>query len=290
MMRNFFSKLLLYCAIPFFTLSCKNDDLIETVNTAPIDNVDPISWVKVFEDQFDGDLNKWEKTNRFDYNSNLCFYASTNPIIASMDNKSCLQLSASATGNNYTSGHVKSLFSFKPNTNEAYHLYASIKLMAKSGTEFKGFAQTYGAWPAFWTVNETNWPTNGEIDIVEAYSFGTSARYASNLFYGTTTGNNLLGTSAERGFENTEGWHTYHQYWKNDNGNVTIEIFLDDAKVATYTNAINTNLRLENFSAHNIIFNLNVGSNTGIFNNAQINLFSNTYMYVDWVQVDKRTI
>ena len=294
-MKNFKSKVVACSIIVMVNISCKTDDASEIVIVpVPLENntVENQSWTKVFEDQFSGNLSQWEKTNRFDYNSTICFYASSNPVIASIDDKSCLQLSASSTGGNYTSGHVKSTFSFQPSIGEEYHLYASVKLVAKDGTAFKGFSETYGAWPAFWTVNETNWPTKGEIDIFEGYSFGTSARYASNLFYGTTTGTNLLGTSAERGFENTEGWHTYHQYWKNENGNVAIEIFLDDAKVATYTNAINSNLQLQNFNAHNIIFNLNVGSNTnvGIFDNAQINLFTTTYMYVDWVKLDKRLI
>jgi beta-glucanase (GH16 family) len=248
-------------------------------------------WVRVFTDNFDanGNLNNWEKTSRKDYNSNICNYVSDNPRLANLDNRDCLQLSAYRSGSEYNSGHVKSYFTFNPGNNEEYYVTARIKLIALEGTTFRGFAQTYGAWPAFWTVQENNWPTRGEIDILEGYSFGNFARYASNLFYGTSTGRNLLGNTAERGYNLDEGWHTYQLRWRNINGSVTVEIWVDGTMRSSYTNSTNNQLRLENFRDHNIIFNLNVGSNTGIFDNSRINLLSRTYMYIDDVIVDKRT-
>ena len=296
-MKNFILKLVLFSSLMFFQVSCEKEEIdtnlqsdTEVSNTD--DNLRVGPWQRVFTDNFNssGNLNQWQKTNRKDYNSNICNYVSGNPRLASLDNKQCLELSAYKYGNEYRSGHVKSYWDFHPANNEEYHLTASIKLIAKEGSTYKGFAQTYGAWPAFWTVQETNWPTKGEIDILEGYSFGNSARFASNLFYGTSTGNNLLGNSAERSYSLNEGWHTYQQRWKNVNGTVTVEIWVDGTRRAQYSNATNSQLRLQNFKDHNIILNLNVGSNTGIFDNSRINLFSRAYMYVDYVRVDKRTI
>jgi hypothetical protein len=187
---------------------------------------------------------------------------------------------------------LKSNFTFKPAVNQEYHVSASIKLIAMSGSTYEGFSSTYGAWPAFWTVQETNWPVNGEIDIMEGYSFSGSTRFTSNLFYGTSAGNNLLGNSCTKQYTVSEGWHVYDQYWQNVNGAVTLTIKLDGATVSTYTNSINGNLKLQNFGPHNIMLNLNVGSNSnvGIFNNSLINLFSKTMMWVDYVTVDKRSL
>ena len=252
------------------------------------------AWTRLFTDDFtsSSSFNNWNKANRADYNSSSCIYDPNVPVIGNYDSRSVLVLTATKNGSTYKSGLIKSNYSFKPNVNEEYRTSASIKLIAMDGTTWKDFTQTYGAWPAFWTVQETNWPTNGEIDIVEAYSYGNSAKYASNLFYGTSANNNQLGNTCEKPYGVSSDWHMYDEYWKNVNGAVTVTIQLDGVTVATYTNAINGNLQLQNFGPHNIIFNLNVGSNSnlGIFNNSQINLFSKTMMWVDYVTVDKRTL
>jgi len=247
-------------------------------------------WQMVFSDEFTGSGN-WQLTNRKDYNSNICNYTSSAISFGTEDGKSVMRLTATkVSSTDFRSGHVKSNFSFKPGNNEEYKVSSYIKLVAMNGASYTGFSSTYGAWPAFWTVQENAWPTQGEIDIMEGYSFGGSTKFASNLFYGATSGQNQLGNTQERTYSVGEGWHWYDEYWKNQNGNVTVTIAIDGVTKATYTNANNGNLRLQNFGPHNIIFNLNVGANSGIFNNNNINLFSKTMMWVDLVKVEKRTL
>ncbi len=292
--------LLLSSIIATGFLSCK-DSTIEFSNGGQALSVHSsarvaaIAWTTVLNDDFNtgATLSQWTFANRADYNSSKCIYSPLVPIIGSLDGNSCLLITATKTTTGYKSGLCKSNFSFKPAKNEEYHTFSRIKLLAKSGTVFKGFADTYGAWPAFWTVQETAWPTQGEIDIMEGYSFGTASttRFASNLFYGTTTGVSLLGVTAEKSISIGEGWHTYEEFWKNQTGVVTVKIVVDGLTTATYTNNINPNLKLQNFGPHSVILNLNVGSNDSNFiNPTLVNLFDQTQMYVDFVRVEKRTI
>lgn len=277
-----------------FTNCSQKDDEVKPSNTQGSSHLKAASaWTNVFTDNFDNtnSWNNWARTERFDYNSKLCKYLASDPQIATYDNRSCLVLTATKNGSIWNSGHVKSNFSFKPALNEEYRTSSYIKLIAVNGGVYTSFSSTYGLWPAFWTVQETNWPVNGEIDIFEGYSYGTYTKFASNLFYSKSPRRNQLGTSCERPYSVSEGWHMYDEYWSNMNGAVTVTIQLDGVTVATYTNAANSNLKLENFGPHNIILNLNVGATTwNAFDNSLINVFDKTMMWVDYVTVDKRTL
>jgi len=133
---------------------------------------------------------------------------------------------------------------------------------------------------------------------MEGYSFAPNAsRFTSNLFYGTSSGANLLGNAAERSYpgnfdiNGNGGWHLYESFWKMQNNVVTVTIKVDNITVSTYTNGSAGNLNLNNFGPHSIIFNLNVGSKDSNFIDPnKINLFTTAMMWVDDVTVYKRPI
>lgn len=273
----------------------------QLVNIKSTSKITTAPWVKQFEDTFDvgSPLSQWTKEQRSDYNSPYCDYHSSVPTTQWRDGKQCLEIKTKKLSNNkYQSGFITSHYQYKPENNTEYMLSANIKLTAMDGGAYRSFTETYGAWPAFWSVQGNGWPTKGEIDIMEGYSFAQSrSRFASNLFYGTVIGTNLLGNSAERNYPDNfdinanNGWHFYESFWKMKNNAVTITIKVDHVTVAVYTNSSTTNLNLNSFEEHSIIFNVNVGSKDSSFIDPnKINLFSTVMMWVDDVSVYKRAI
>lgn len=296
--------LMLTCV--FGLLSCAENPVTEN-ESAPISTnvstkkVAGSPWIKQFEDTFDvgSSLSQWTKEQRADYNSWYCDYASSVPTTQWRDGKQCLEIKTTKLNTyKYQSGFITSNYQYKPENNTEYMLSANIKLIAMDGANYRSFKDTYGAWPAFWSVQGNGWPTKGEIDIMEGYSFAPNAsRFTSNIFYGTSVGTNLLGNSAERNYpgnfniDGNNGWHLYESFWKMKDNVVTVTIKVDNVTVATYTNGSAQNLNFNNFGTHSVIFNVNVGSKDSNFIDPnKLNLFSTVMMWVDDVTVYKRPI
>jgi hypothetical protein len=168
------TKMIALVFISILCLSCENSDEVVSRNIGTTPRaLGP--WQRTFIDNF-GNTNNWQKANRFDYNSNVCQYDPAVPTIGYYDGRQVLVLTATKSGSIWKSGHVKSNYSFKPGNNEEYRVSAQVKLVAMDGANYRAFRDSYGVWPAFWTVQESNWPTQGEIDIFEGYSFGGSIK------------------------------------------------------------------------------------------------------------------
>lgn len=264
----------------FFTLSCNN-----TKSSEPISEVTG-PWNLIFEDNFDSDLSLWNPWYGGAFNNEIQLYrpeqvALNNGILtitAQRENISgpTTPFDASQKNFEYVSGRIESQQLFGPTNedgNREYRFVASIKLPAG-----------HGMWPAFWTYGDP-WPTQGEIDIMEARG-GEPNEFSSNLFYGPTANVNInQGTEVHHtiGQNLTTSFHTYEMIWRT----TSIDIIFDDQLLHRYTANIGNNVDKMMGKQQKLVFNTAVGG-WFISDQNSANFADNATMEVDWVKVYKR--
>jgi len=125
----------------------------------------------------------------------------------------------------FTSARIESKTLFTPTKNEGQvRMIARIKL-----------STGYGMWPAFWSYGN-NWPTNGEIDIVEARGH-KPYDYQTNYFFGRKANQNLV-QAAETYLTTdnslTDSWHVYELIWTRDALTFLLDGEIVDVKTGGY--------------------------------------------------------
>jgi len=235
-------------------------------------------WTKTFEDNFEtNDFSKWNIWTGGAYNNELQFYQPDNlsisngnlVITAKAETKSGQATPYDATIKtfNYTSGRIESKTNVSASTaTPKVRMIARIKL--PSG---------YGMWPAFWSYGDP-WPTQGEIDILEARGQEDN-KYQTNYFYGKTANRNLV-RNAE-GLVNTDVslqscYHIYEVIWSQN----SLEFYFDGVLVKTNSGSYVPNMFGK---TEHITLNLAVGGL--FFSNLNPSLIQTGTMYIDWVKV-----
>ncbi|MCX6206355.1 MAG: glycoside hydrolase family 16 protein [Bacteroidetes bacterium] len=235
-------------------------------------------WTKTFEDNFDADLSKWNIWNSGAYNNELQLYQTSNlelatgilTIKAKKETVSGATLPTNSTIKkfDYSSGRIESKTTISANSTTP-----KIRIIARMQLP-KG----YGLWPAFWSYGDP-WPTQGEIDYVEARGNNTF-QYLTNYYYGSNPG--IIFNEDNTGFINTVAdlsacFHVYEFEWTQ----TSLNSYLDGKLVESKKSG---NHIMDLFGKNeNVVFNLAIGG--GFFPNLNPVLIETGNMYIDWVKV-----
>ncbi|UPK69784.1 family 16 glycosylhydrolase [Chitinophaga filiformis] len=241
-------------------------------------------YTKVFEDNFNTlDTTKWDRWNSGGYNNELQLYTPKNLRI--VDGKLLIKpVKETVTGAtdpddptkkkfDFTSGRIESHYNFKASTTTP-KVRISARIKQPLG---------FGMWPAFWSYGG-NWPTNGELDILEG--FGERNLYNTNIWYGSTAGTpdhdyTLSMTYVQSQSDLTSCYHVYEAIWQKD----TVTFLLDGTvtrKLVSSTPAGRFIPKFFNKTQH-ITLNAAIGGDQfGTIDPSQVVLGDT---YVDWVRV-----
>ncbi|QDS99901.1 family 16 glycosylhydrolase [Adhaeretor mobilis] len=244
----------------------------------------PPGWTQTWGDEFDGtsvDAAKWDRIYwNTPFNNEQQAYRPDRATVSGGN----LVLTADDTpngGKQYTSGKVESTYT---------QHYGRWEVRAK-------LPGTLGTWPAIWLLPDTdvyNWPTQGEIDILE--NRGNQPNLVSSAHHWGPNFNGRQFTFAEETYSGPASgnyhndFHVYAVEWDAS----ALKFFVDDVNYHTITNAQTANVHYPNgflsqqTAPMETVLNVAVGGD--FLGGAQPNGSSNwpQEMLIDYVRIFER--
>lgn len=164
-------------------------------------------------------------------------------------------------------------------------LYGRFEIRAKIPLES-------GSWPAIWTLGTSmEWPSNGEIDIMEYYRIKGLPHILANAAWGTDKRYNAMWQTKAIPFsyflEKDKNWSDKFHTWKMDWDETSIKLYLDDELLNEIPLSGTVNGKLGNYSnpfkqPHYLLLNLAIGGQHG--GDPDISAFPMKYE-IDYVRV-----
>lgn len=234
-------------------------------------------WSKVFDEPFSNDLSKWNIWYGGAYNNELQLYTANNLQVSDGSLK-IIARKEQIAGPTLPGAATQSMYNFSSGRIESKQLFSSSRTTAKVRIAARlKLPRGYGMWPAFWSYGDP-WPTQGEIDIMEARGQETD-RFSTAYWFGKRKGVNLVTNSDKVIVANTDlaaCWHTYEMIWEKS----TLTYLLDGVVVDTKTNGYIPDMFGK---TQKITLNLAVGGS--FFPGLDVNAISPGVFEIDWVKV-----
>lgn len=168
---------------------------------------------------------------------------------------------------------------WRRNRAEAKYTSSSLRTMGKKEFKYGRFEirakipTATGSWPAIWTLGvDKEWPSNGEIDIMEYYQIGGKPHILANLAWGTDRRYNAAWSSKTIPFaefvQKDPLWANKFHVWRMDWDEEAVRLYIDDNLVneTLLVNTKNGSLgAYENpfHQPHYILLNLAIGGQNG---------------------------
>lgn len=241
------------------------------VSTPPRIDGMTLVWNDEFNKDGKPDAANWRYETGFVRNQELQWYQSDN---ASVKNGLLVieGRKQQVINPNYVSGSTD----WKKNRQYAQYTSSSINSSGLRSWKFGRFDirarinTQKGSWPAIWTLGVSGeWPSNGEIDIMEFYQISGVSSILANFAWGTTTrweakwdgSNKPLSYFTNKDTRWGDKFHVWTMDWNKD----TIRLLLDgelmnETLVKNTVNPDGSNPFLQN---HYILLNLALGANGG---------------------------
>jgi len=234
-------------------------------------------WNKIFEEEFDTNLNRWRIWNSGAYNHEQQLYQPSNlliqdgilTIVARKESVMGMKFpkSKSVAHFEYSSGRIESKKLFSINAKQPkLRIMARIKLPTG-----------YGMWPAFWAYG-TPYPSQGELDFMEARG-ADQKQYLINFYEASLDEQHSEDHTAlvNLPFNLTECFHVYEMEWSKDD----LKSYFDGKLVDTKKNDPHIATLFE--KRERLVLNLAVGG--GFYPNLDTAIIQTGTMYIDWIKV-----
>lgn len=278
--------LALLCA----ALASAADPMLPDTDAPPARAGMKLFWNDEFASDGRPDPRFWSSESGFARNEELQWYQSQNAICQG----GVLRIEGrkERTKNpNYSAGSS----SWKTNRQYAEYTSSSITTSGRKTWQFgrvevrARLDAQMGSWPAIWTLGARGeWPSNGEVDIMEFYPSGTTPLFHANLAWGTATRwqaawnskTKTLSSFTSKDPDWTKKFHVWTMDWTKDSIILSLDnTVMNAASLANTKNNDGTNPFQDR--PQYILLNLAIGSNGGSPANAK---FPMVYE-VDYVRV-----